>query len=157
MSFFKWNKNFPHLPTVSRMTEMLKSLLGLCLWSLVNCSDRTWWGEYKKGRRKKAKKKKKKSALNRHVTYSVILLSICVCVCVCAWFTSRVWIFVTLLDCSPPGSSVHGIFQARILKWVVISFSSGSSLNLGLLHWQADSLSLSHQGKHIITQNFKNR
>ena len=28
---------------------------------------------------------------------------------------------------SPPGSSVHGIFQARILEWVVISFSRGSS------------------------------
>ena len=26
-------------------------------------------------------------------------------------------------DCSPPGSSVHGIFQARILEWVAISFS----------------------------------
>ena len=25
-------------------------------------------------------------------------------------------------DCSPPGSSVHGIFQARVLEWVVISF-----------------------------------
>ena len=31
------------------------------------------------------------------------------------------------LDCSPPGSSVHGIFQARILKWVSISYSRGSS------------------------------
>ena len=31
------------------------------------------------------------------------------------------------MDCSPPVSSVHGIFQARILEWVVISFSSGSS------------------------------
>ena len=28
---------------------------------------------------------------------------------------------------SPPGSSVHGIFQARILEWLTISFSSGSS------------------------------
>jgi len=28
------------------------------------------------------------------------------------------------MDCSPPGSSVHGIFQARILEWVAISFSS---------------------------------
>ena len=27
------------------------------------------------------------------------------------------------VDCSPPGSSVHGIFQARILEWVVVSFS----------------------------------
>ena len=31
------------------------------------------------------------------------------------------------MDCSPPNSSVHGILQARILKWVAISFSRGSS------------------------------
>ena len=31
------------------------------------------------------------------------------------------------MDCSPPGSSVHGISQARILEWVAISFSKGSS------------------------------
>ena len=31
------------------------------------------------------------------------------------------------MDCSPPGSSVHGIFQARILEWVAISFSRVSS------------------------------
>ena len=30
------------------------------------------------------------------------------------------------MDCSPPGSSVHGILQARILKWVAISFSRRS-------------------------------
>ena len=29
-----------------------------------------------------------------------------------------------LMDCSQPGSSVHGIFQARILEWVAISFSN---------------------------------
>ena len=28
------------------------------------------------------------------------------------------------MDCRPPGSSVHGIFQARILEWVAISFSN---------------------------------
>ena len=28
------------------------------------------------------------------------------------------------MDCSPPGFSVHGILQARILEWVAISFSS---------------------------------
>ena len=27
------------------------------------------------------------------------------------------------MDCSPPGSSVHGIFQARVLKWGAIAFS----------------------------------
>ena len=31
------------------------------------------------------------------------------------------------MDCSLPGSSVHGIFQTRILEWVAISFSRGSS------------------------------
>ena len=30
------------------------------------------------------------------------------------------------MDCSPPGYSVHGILQARILEWVAISFSRGS-------------------------------
>ena len=32
------------------------------------------------------------------------------------------------MDCNPPGSSVHGILHARILEWVAISFSRGSSL-----------------------------
>ena len=31
------------------------------------------------------------------------------------------------MDCSPPGSSVHGILQVRILEWVAISLSKGSS------------------------------
>ena len=50
------------------------------------------------------------------------------------------------LDCNL--SSVHGILLARILEWVAISFSRASSwgLNPHLLHWQADSLSLSHLG-----------
>ena len=33
----------------------------------------------------------------------------------------------TPMDCSPPGSSVHGILQARILEWVAIAFSRSSS------------------------------
>ena len=32
-----------------------------------------------------------------------------------------------LMDCSLPGSSIHGIFQAKVLEWVAISFSRGSS------------------------------
>ena len=51
---------------------------------------------------------------------------------------SHVQLFRDPLDCSPPGSSVHGIFQARILKWAAISFSRGSALTQGskphLLH-----------------------
>ena len=32
-----------------------------------------------------------------------------------------------LMDCSLPSSAIHGIFQARVLKWVAISFAKGSS------------------------------
>ena len=32
-----------------------------------------------------------------------------------------------LMACSPPGSSVHGMTQARTLQWIAISFSGGSS------------------------------
>ena len=32
-----------------------------------------------------------------------------------------------LMDCSPPGSSGHGILQVRILEWVAVPFSRGSS------------------------------
>ena len=31
------------------------------------------------------------------------------------------------MECSPPGSSIHGIFQARVLEWIAISFCRGSS------------------------------
>jgi len=32
------------------------------------------------------------------------------------------------MDCSPPGSSVHGIFQARVLEWGAIGFSKVASV-----------------------------
>ena len=35
--------------------------------------------------------------------------------------------FCTSMDCSPPGSSVHGILQTRVLEWGAILFSRGSS------------------------------
>ena len=37
---------------------------------------------------------------------------------------NRVWLFVTPMDCSPPGSSVHRFFQARIPEWVAMLYSS---------------------------------
>ena len=46
----------------------------------------------------------------------------------CCW-AKLLQLYLTLcdpMDCSLPGSSVHGILQARILEWVAISFSSGS-------------------------------
>ena len=36
------------------------------------------------------------------------------------------------MDCSPPGSSVHGIFQARVLEWVAIVFSKAFAMALKL-------------------------
>ena len=52
------------------------------------------------------------------------------------------------MDYSPPGSSVHGVLQAKILEWVAIPFFQGifstQELNRCLLLWQADSLSLSY-------------
>ena len=52
------------------------------------------------------------------------------------------------MNYSPPGSSVHGISQARILEWVAIYFSRGYSrprIKPESLHCQAGSLALSHQ------------
>ena len=46
--------------------------------------------------------------------------------CFCVWLLSRVRL-CDPVDCSPPGSSVHGILQARILEWVAIPFTRGSS------------------------------
>ena len=55
------------------------------------------------------------------------------------------------MDSDPPGSSVHGIVQTGKLDWAVISFCRGyfpmqrsNPRLLGLLHWQVDSLPLSH-------------
>ena len=49
-----------------------------------------------------------------------------VCVCVCSVAQSCLTL-CNPTDCSPPGSSFHGIFQARILEWVAISYSRGFS------------------------------
>ena len=52
------------------------------------------------------------------------------CVCVCARVRSVAQSCLILydpMDCSPPGSSVHGILRARILVWVTISSSRGAS------------------------------
>ena len=70
------------------------------------------------------------------LTFSYLILlelfpvCVCVCVCVCVHARMHTQSCPTLcnpIDCSPPGSSIHGIPQARILEWVVISYSRGSS------------------------------
>ena len=62
-------------------------------------------------------------------------------------------IFCDSMDCIPSSSSVHGIFQARILEWTAILFSKGSSQPRDQTHiscLQADSLPLSHMGNPQI-------
>ena len=64
------------------------------------------------------------------------------------------------MDCSPPGSSVHGIFQARVLDWVAISTSRGYSLQRGrtsvscigrqILHWATRQALLEHKLRSLI-------
>ena len=65
---------------------------------------------------------------------------------------SHVQLICDPTDGNPPGSSVHRISQARLLEWVVTSFSRESSWARDQTHiscvcyiWQADSLLLSHQ------------
>ena len=57
------------------------------------------------------------------------------------------------MDCSSPGSSVHGILQARILEWAAIPFSRWifltHGLNPGLLHCRQFLYHLSHQGSLV--------
>ena len=47
---------------------------------------------------------------------------VCVCVCVCVLVAQLCLSLCSPMDCTPPGSSVHGILQARILEWIAISF-----------------------------------
>ena len=53
------------------------------------------------------------------------------------------------MDCSPPGSSIHGIFQARVLEWDAIAFSKGSTvyvLKYGMLVSEESRLANSMHG-----------
>ena len=110
-------------------------------------------------------------AYTMKVTFSINVYNIepfhypmCVCVCVCA----RARVCKSLLSCptlcdpmdgSSSDSSVHGILQARILEWVAMPSSRGSSqprdrtrISLSLWRWQAGSLPLVPLGKPLIIQ-----
>ena len=81
-----------------------------------------------------------------------------ICNCLCS-DTQLCPILCNRMDCGPPGSSVHRILQARILEWVAMPSSRGSSQSISLLcllHWQADSLPLAPPGKSkFIIQKYK--
>ena len=55
------------------------------------------------------------------------LACVCVHACVSVLLAQSCPTLCDPIDCSLPGSSVHGILQARILEWAAIAFSRGSS------------------------------
>ena len=63
--------------------------------------------------------------------------------CCCCSFVKSCPTLHDPVDCSPPGSSVHGMLQERILEWVVISFSRGSP-------WLRDQTHASVTGRQIL-------
>ena len=77
------------------------------------------------------------------------------CVC-CAKSLQSCLTLCDPMDCSSPGSSVHGILQARILEWVAMPPSRGPSRSsdrthlLCLLNWQVDSLPLMPHGNILF-------
>ena len=93
------------------MSKLLQSWL-LLLWH---------WGLTKTSQEKKA--------ADQCSSWKVTWMSLC-----CAVLGLGTQLCLTLCvptDCSPSGSSVHGILQARILEWVALPFSRGSSQHRG--------------------------
>ena len=73
--------------------------------------------------------------INIHHKYATTLL-LCMLAPSCPTFCDP-------MNCSPSGSSVHKISQARLLEWVVISLSRGSS-------WPSDQTRVSCIGRHVL-------
>ena len=73
---------------------------------------------------------------------------------ICAKLLHSPLILCDPMDCSLPGSSVHGILQARTLEWGATPSSRGSSWPrdhlLCLLHWQVGSLPLAPPRKPLL-------
>ena len=68
-------------------------------------------------------------------------MCVCVCVCVCTQLCPTL---CDPMDYSLPGSSVHGIFRGVGCHFLLQVIFLTQGLNLHLLHWQVDSLPLSH-------------
>ena len=111
-------------------------------WNIESCGLKEVPGS------KEKRNSVKSSLLQKKVAHLLVMLRLFAVV----YLLTLVWLLCNLMGCSPPGSSVHGIFQAKILEQIAIFYSRGSSQPrdwtrvLCFLHWQADSLPLSHQG-----------
>ena len=85
-------------------------------------------------------------------TWSMVWMDMSLTLCVSV---VALWCLILCdpVDWSPPGYSVHGILQARILEWVAISFSRGSSrprIKPGSPTSQADALPSEPPGKYSL-------
>ena len=80
----------------------------------------------------------------RHISFIELCVCVCVCVCVHARVcTQSCLMLCDFVDYSLPGSSVHGISQARILEWVAVSSSRGSSR-------PRDPTHISYTGRRVL-------
>ena len=59
------------------------------------------------------------------------------------------------MDCSPPGSSVHGIFQARVLEWSAIAFSLLPLASIKILHTPSEAQNV--EKSHFLSITWSQR
>ena len=85
---------------------------------------------------------------NGQIHLRIIKINLTTCAWMCAKLLQSCPTLCNSMVCGPPGSSVHGILQARMLERVAMSSSRGlpdpgiESVSLSLLHWQVGSLPL---------------
>ena len=79
------------------------------------------WGGLTNSCEKKRSKKQRRKGISK-LGYLNLILN----VCLCAKSFLSCPSLCNHMDCSPPGSSVHGVLQARILEWVAMPFFKGS-------------------------------
>ena len=117
-----------------------------CQYScLQNLMDRgAWWAAVQRVTKSQTQLKWLSTHSSNRGNSDLKYLCVCVCARVCS--LSHVRFFPT--SCSLPGSSVHGILQERILEWVAIPFSRGSSQARDM-HCRKSLNHLSHQGSPL--------
>ena len=110
--------------------------LGLCAFMAEGLGSISGWGtktlKAKRHSQKKKKRKEKKLICSFNRSHfsplpfplaSEVYKPLCICACA----LSYIQLFCSPMDCRLPGFSIHGIFQAKILEQVAISFFRGSS------------------------------
>ena len=94
------------------------------------------------------------------ITYEVTWLILGLMLCVSAKLLQSCLTLCDPMDCSPPGLSVHGILQARVLEWVAIFLLQGDLPHPGIEPrspaFQADALTSEPPGKQTAPKQALN-